>query len=76
MFLPSARESICLKLTLRGGALSRVTIAPVVIEADGSPRLLGEEEPKAAEILGTLESLSKKLGTRIEISGGEGVVAL
>ena len=75
MFLPTARESICLKLTLKGGALSRVTIAPVVIEADGSPRILGEEEPRSAEILGTLASLSKKLGTQIEILRGEGVVS-
>ena len=75
MFLPTARESICLKLTLRGGALSRVAVSPVLIEADGSPRLLGEEEPKSAEILGTVASLSQKLGARIDISGGEGVVS-
>ena len=76
MFLPTARESICLKLTLRGGALSRVTIAPVVIEADGSPRIPGSEEPKATEILGTFASLSRKLGTQIEILRGEGVLAI
>ena len=76
MFLPTARESICLKLTLRGGALGRAAISPVLIEADGSPRILGEEEPKSAEILGTLESLSIKLGTRLKISQGEGIVAL
>ena len=75
MFLPSARESICLKFTLRGGTINRVTVSPVSIEADGSPRILGGEEPKAAEILGTLESLSKKLGTQLEILRGEGVVS-
>ena len=75
MFLPSARESICLKFTLRGGTINRVTVSPVSIEADGSPRILGGEEPKAAEILGTLESLSKKLGTQLDILRGEGVVS-
>ena len=59
MFMPTARESICLKLTLKGGALSRVAIAPVLIEEDGSPRILAAEKPKSAEILSTLESLSK-----------------
>ena len=76
MFMPTVRESICLKLTLKGGALRRVAIAPVLIEADGSPRILAEEEPKSAEILSTLESLSGKLGTRLEISRGEGVLSL
>ena len=76
MFLPTVRESICLKITLRGGALSRVAISPVLIEGDGSPRILTKEEPKAAEILTTLESLSAKLGTQLEISQGEGIVAL
>ncbi|MCE2452402.1 MAG: hypothetical protein J4F48_06095 [Nitrospinae bacterium] len=69
-------ESICLKLILKGGALSRIAVAPVLIEEDGSPRILGEEEPEAAEILGTLESLSGKLGTQIDISGAEGLVVL
>lgn len=76
MFLPTARESICLKLTLRGGALNRVKIAPVVIEEDGSPRIPGEGEPKSVEILNSLAALSIKLGTKLEISGGEGVVLL
>ena len=76
MFLPTARESICLKLDLRGGALSRVVISPVLIEEDGSPRIPGPEELKSAEILDALNSLSEKLGTRLEISKGEGVVAL
>ncbi len=76
MFMPTVRESICLKLALRGGALDRVTVAPVLIEEDGSPRILTGKEPKAAEILTTLESLSRKLGTQIEISGAEGTVAL
>ncbi len=76
MFMPTARESICLKITLRGGALSRVAFAPVLIEEDGSPRILAEEEPKSAEILTNLESLSAKLGTRLEIARGEGVLSL
>ena len=76
MFLPTARESICLKLTLRGGVLEGAAISPVLIEADGSPRIPGPEEPKSAEILDTLKALSEKLGTRLDISGGEGMVAL
>ena len=76
MFMPTVRESICLKLALRGGALDRVAVAPVLIEEDGSPRILTGKEPKAAEILTTLESLSRKLGTQLEISGAEGKVAL
>ena len=76
MFLPTARESICLKLNLKGGVLSRVTIAPVLIEEDGSPRIPGPEEPKSAEILDALKTLSEKLGTQLDISGSEGKVAL
>ncbi len=70
MFLPTARESICLKISLRGGKLVGVEAFPVLIERDGSPRILDEGEPKASEILGVLESLSTRLGTRLAVSGG------
>ncbi len=76
MFLPSARESICLKVTLRDGVPDQAVISPVLIETDGSPRIPGPEDPKSAEILGILKILSDRLGTRFEISGGEGTVAL
>lgn len=76
MFLPTARESIVVRIVLREGRLSRVSFSPVRIEADGSPRILAGEEPGAEEILATLASLSAKLGTRLQISRGAGAVPL
>ncbi len=76
MFLPTARESIVVRIALRDGRLRRASFSPVRIGEDGDPRILAGEEPEADEILTTLASLSAKLGTRLQISRGEGAVPL
>lgn len=74
MFRPTVRESLLVKCLVEGGKIARVSFLPVLIDADGSPRILGEADAKGAEILDSVRALSAKLDTRIAISGNEAVV--
>ena len=74
MFRPTVRESIYVKCRIEGGKVARVSLLPVLIEADGSPRILEAGETRAEAILNVLQEMSGKLGTELGISGNEAVV--
>lgn len=76
MFKPTVRESIFVRILIKGKKITRVSFKPVLIESDGSPRILIGEDPKSEEILATVQTLSEKLKTRLVISEGEAVVVI
>lgn len=76
MFMPTVRESIFVKVFIEGKAIGRVSFVPVLIEEDGSPRILADGEPRCGDILNTVQKMSQKLNTRLDISDGEAVVVL
>lgn len=74
MFRPTVRESIFVKCLIDDNKVSRISFLPVLIDADGSPRILAAGEDKANAILDSVRKLSAKLGTHLNISGNEAVV--
>ena len=74
MFMPSVRESIFVRCFIEERKIVRVSINPVLIEEDGSPRILTDGEPQYGGILNTVQKLSEKLGTRLDISGSEATI--
>ena len=76
MFLPTVKESILVRCAIDGGKIDGLSFVPVLIGQDGRPGVLRDEEAKCREILEVMEGLSRKLGTRLRVSGNEAAVRL
>lgn len=74
MFRQTVRESLFVKCLIEDGKVARVSCLPVLIDADGSPRILQKGDAKGEAILNTVQALSEKLDTKLRISGNEIVV--
>ena len=74
MFLPTVKESILVRCTVKGGEIRRVSFVPALIGEDGRPAILDEKDEKCADILGVMQKYSENLGTEFQISGNEGII--
>lgn len=74
MFRATVRESLIVNCVIQDGWVTRVSCNPVLIESDGSPRILAAEDDQAGVILDTLKKLSAKLNTPLSIIGNEAIV--
>lgn len=76
MFLPTVKESILVKCFIQEKAIRRLSFYPVFLGDDGRPEILTEKDGKSRTMFDTLQRLSKKLGTRLQVFGNEGVVEI
>lgn len=76
MFMPTVKESILVRCVMEGKKIAEISFVPVLIGEDGRPGLLEAGEDKCRDILRVMEALSRKLGTRLLVSGSEAAVCL
>ncbi|MBT3349743.1 MAG: CapA family protein [Nitrospinaceae bacterium] len=74
MFLPTVKESILVKCIIEDKKISRLSFVPVMIGEDGRPSIQNEGDEMCGVILGTMDRISKKLGTNLKISGNEATI--
>jgi poly-gamma-glutamate capsule biosynthesis protein CapA/YwtB (metallophosphatase superfamily) len=74
MFLPTVKESILVKCRIRDKAIRRVSFCPVFLGDDGRPEILTAQDGRAKTIFDTLQTLTQKLNTRLQIHGNEGLI--
>jgi poly-gamma-glutamate capsule biosynthesis protein CapA/YwtB (metallophosphatase superfamily) len=76
MFKPTVKESILVKCLIQDKTIHRLSFQPVIIGEDGRPEILPAKDPGFARISGTMEKLSQKLNTRLQVSTDEVVISL
>ncbi len=76
MFLPTVKESILVQCLIHDKAIRRLSFSPVLLGDDGRPEVLKETNSRFKTIFDTLQMLSEKLNTKLQLSGHEGLVEI
>ncbi len=76
MFLPTVKESIMVKCVIQDKTIRGVSFCPVYLGDDGRPEILMGNDARAGTMFETLQTLSKKLNTRLQVRGNEGLVEI
>ncbi len=76
MFLPTVKESILVKCVIQEKTIRGVSFCPVYLGDDGRPEILAGNDARSRTMFDTLQTLSKKLSTRLQVRGNEGLVEI
>ena len=69
-----SKDELLVEVRIGVEGVRELSLAPLVLDSSGHPRLAEEEE--AMRILGEVSEMSAEYGTVIELEGGRGMVGL